>query len=110
MPFATTTSVLAPAGVVEGTVKSVDDAAPGAIETDVQLNVRAYVTTPVLMLVIRTNGKLVLSCTSSPYAAPCESPASCVPERLAVLPGVKEVALIDEIDGAHAGFGVPPAV
>lgn len=66
IPFATTTRLLGPAGVVAGSVKSVDDAAPGAIETDVQLLVRAYVTTPELKFVIRTSGKLVLSCTSSP--------------------------------------------
>ena len=41
IPFATTTRVLAPAGVVVGTVKSVDEEAPGAIDTDVQLLVRA---------------------------------------------------------------------
>jgi hypothetical protein len=37
MPLATTTSVLGPAGVPCGTVNLVDEAAPGAIETDVQL-------------------------------------------------------------------------
>ena len=41
MPFATTTSVLGPAGVPVGMVNLVDEAAPGAIETDVQLLVRA---------------------------------------------------------------------
>jgi len=41
IPFATTTSVLLPAGVVLGTVNWVDELAPGAIETDVQLLVRA---------------------------------------------------------------------
>jgi hypothetical protein len=41
IPFATTTRVLAPAGVVAGRVKWVDEAAPGAIETDVQRLVRA---------------------------------------------------------------------
>jgi len=37
MPFATTTSVLGPAGVPFGMVNLVDEAAPGATETDVQL-------------------------------------------------------------------------
>ena len=41
IPFATTTRVLGPGGVVAGTAKSVDEEAPGAIETDVQLLVRA---------------------------------------------------------------------
>ena len=41
IPFATTTRVLGPAGVVFGTVKLVDEEAPGAIETEVQLAVRA---------------------------------------------------------------------
>jgi hypothetical protein len=41
IPFAMTTRVLAPAGVVLGTVKLVDEAEPGAIETELQLLVRA---------------------------------------------------------------------
>jgi len=41
IPFAMTTRMLAPTGVEFGTVKSVEEAAPGAIETDVQLLVRA---------------------------------------------------------------------
>ena len=41
IPFATTTRVLLPAGVVLGMVKLVDEVAPGAIETDVQWLVRA---------------------------------------------------------------------
>jgi hypothetical protein len=41
IPLATTTRVLGPAGVVLGTVNLVDEKAPGAIETDVQLLVRA---------------------------------------------------------------------
>ena len=41
IPFATTTRVLLPAGVEFGTVNWVDEPAPGAIETDVQLLVRA---------------------------------------------------------------------
>lgn len=41
IPFATTTRVLGPAGVVVGTVNWVDEAAPGAIETEVQRLVRA---------------------------------------------------------------------
>ena len=36
IPFAITTRVLLPAGVVLGVVKLVDEVAPGAIETDVQ--------------------------------------------------------------------------
>jgi len=66
IPFATTTRVLGPAGVVPGTAKWVDEAAPGAIETELQPLVGAYVTTPDFELVIRTRGKLVLSWTSSP--------------------------------------------
>jgi hypothetical protein len=41
MPFATTTSVLFPGGVRRGSVNSVIDAAPGAVENVVQLCVRA---------------------------------------------------------------------
>ena len=41
IPLAITTRVLAPVGVVFETVKWVDEATPGAIETDVQLLVRA---------------------------------------------------------------------
>jgi hypothetical protein len=41
IPFATTTRVLGPAGVVVGTVNWVDEAAPSAIETELQRLVRA---------------------------------------------------------------------
>lgn len=41
IPFATTTRVLAPAGVAVGTVKSVDEATPGATDTELPLLVRA---------------------------------------------------------------------
>jgi hypothetical protein len=55
-PSPITTSVLAPAGVPAGTLKLVDDWAPGAIDTEVKPLVRAYVTAPVAVLVIRTSG------------------------------------------------------
>jgi hypothetical protein len=41
IPFATITRLLSPAGVVFGTVNSVDEALPGAIDTELQLLVRA---------------------------------------------------------------------
>lgn len=41
IPLATTTSVLLPAGVPRGRVKSVADLAPGATDTEVQCVVRA---------------------------------------------------------------------
>ncbi|HLY50830.1 MAG TPA: hypothetical protein VKR21_16700 [Solirubrobacteraceae bacterium] len=55
-PSPTTTSVLAPAGVPDGTLKFVAERTPGAIETDVNPLVRAYVTAPVASFVIRTIG------------------------------------------------------
>ena len=55
IPFATTRSLDAPVGVLGGSVKSVHEAASGAIERLAIFAVRAYVTTPLSSLVICTS-------------------------------------------------------
>ena len=56
IPFATTRNFDGPAGMPAGSVKSVQETAPGAIERFAIFAVRAYVTTPLLSLVTCTSG------------------------------------------------------
>jgi hypothetical protein len=56
IPFATTTSELGPVSIPFGSVNLAEDAAPGATESEVMPVVRAYVTSWVASLVIRTRG------------------------------------------------------
>src|SRR5437868_4663534 len=101
MPLATTASVLAPVSMSTGTVNDADDDAPDATPICV-IVVRANRTCAVALFVIRTSGKFVAFCASSPNAEACVSPLSCVPEIEYVLPGLS-VVRTDVIVGAHDG-------
>jgi hypothetical protein len=59
IPLATTARVLAPVSIPAGRVKVADDAAPGDTDMDDMPDVRAYVTSPVALFLMRTSGKFV---------------------------------------------------
>jgi hypothetical protein len=56
IPLATTSSRLGPMGVDRGNVNRATDLVPGAVETELQLNVRAYVVFLDLPLTTRMSG------------------------------------------------------
>ena len=96
MPLATTSSVLSPSSVFVGTSNRVETMA-GPVATAIVLKswVRAYFTSPVALLVMRTSGKLVETWNSSLNEFACERPLNCVPQIWYFPPGIDVVREIE---------------